>query len=170
MRKATAVAVTVLAIGVATPAAAAPAAGHPTHPNHPSLARLRAVTARYHDVRVAVAAGFVPTTQCVPGMGYHYVNPTRVADGMIDPDKPEILLYVPTAHGVRLAGVEYMKIDADQNPATDDDRPSVFGRRFEGPMLGHGPGQPVHYDKHLWIWRYNPRGTFAPENPKVRCT
>jgi hypothetical protein len=167
MRKAMAVAVTLLATGVATLTAAAPAAAHPT--THPNLARLRALTARYHDVRVAVAAGFVPTTQCVPGMGYHYVNPTRVADGVIDRYKPEILLYIPTARGVRLAGVEYTKVDADQNLATDDDRPSVFGRRFEGPMLGHGPGQPIHYDKHVWIWRHNPHGTFAAENPKVRC-
>jgi len=133
------------------------------------LARLKTLTAEYHDVRAALADGYVATDMCVPGMGYHYANPKYVADGVIDPWKPEVVLYIPTTHGPRLAGVEYMKPDADQNLATDKDRPAVFGRRFEGPMLGHEPGQPIHYDKHVWIWKHNPKGTFAQENPKVHC-
>jgi hypothetical protein len=36
-------------------------------------------------------------------------------------------------------------------------------------MLGHGPGMPIHYDLHLWIWAPNPRGMFAQYNPAVRC-
>jgi hypothetical protein len=45
----------------------------------------------------------------------------------------------------------------------------VFGKRFEGPMLGHEPGQPIHYDKHVWLFKHNPKGTFAQTNPKVHC-
>lgn len=26
-----------------------------------------------------------------------------------------------------------------------------------------------HYDRHVWIYRDNPNGVFAPFNPKVTC-
>ncbi|MCA1639594.1 MAG: hypothetical protein LC768_14895 [Acidobacteria bacterium] len=47
--------------------------------------------------------------------------------------------------------------------------PSLFGRSFNGPMPGHGPGEPVHYDLHVWAWRNNPNGMFAQFNPKLSC-
>jgi hypothetical protein len=27
----------------------------------------------------------------------------------------------------------------------------------------------AHYDRHVWIYRENPLGVFAPFNPKVSC-
>lgn len=44
-----------------------------------------------------------------------------------------------------------------------------MGVPFEGPMPGHGPGMPVHYDLHAWIWKANPEGTFTTWNPNVTC-
>lgn len=137
------------------------------------LAAVRAATAKYHDVSVAIADGYLPTDECaelpgVGGMGYHYVNPALF--GMaLDPLRPAILLYVPTDDGIRLGGVEYAWIDADQDLATADDRPSLFGVPFDGPMPGHFPGMPVHYDLHVWIWDHNLSGTFAQWNPGVTC-
>ena len=58
-------------------------------------------------------------------------------------------------------------VDKDQNLATDDDRPSLFGVPFDGPMLGHEPGMPIHYDLHAWLWKKNPKGKFARWNPTV---
>lgn len=133
------------------------------------LARLRALTTKYHDVRAALADGYVATGTCVPGMGYHYANPAYAKDGVVDPWKPEVVLYVPSKHGPKLAGVEYMKVDADQQLTTDGDRPAVFGKSFEGPMPGHEAGQPIHYDKHVWLWLHNPKGMFAQTNAKVHC-
>ena len=26
-----------------------------------------------------------------------------------------------------------------------------------------------HYDLHVWLWKKNPAGLFAPTNPDVRC-
>jgi hypothetical protein len=72
-------------------------------------------------------------------MGYHYMNMANVADGVLDPTKPELLVYVPTEDGLRLAAAEYFQADADQNLAIDSDRPSLFGVSFDGPM----PGSPV---------------------------
>jgi hypothetical protein len=63
-------------------------------------------------------------------------------DAKIDPEKPEILTYVPTANDLVLLAAEYFKADADQDLSTDGDRPTLFGRAFDGPMLGHAPGMP----------------------------
>jgi hypothetical protein len=138
------------------------------------LARVRAATAKFHDVNVALAAGYSATSYCVavPGlgvMGMHYVNGALVGAPGVNLAAPEMLLYVDTASGPRLVGVEYMTIDDDQDLATDADRPYLFGRGFDGPMPGHGPGQPVHYDLHVWVWQGNPAGVFAEFNPKVKC-
>jgi hypothetical protein len=103
-------------------------------------------------------------------MGIHYANQELVADGKLDVTKPEILVYQPTPSGkLRLGAIEYFRADADQDLATDRDRPSLFGMPFDGPMLGHEPGMPVHYDLHVWLYRHNPAGRFAMWNPRVRC-
>jgi hypothetical protein len=133
------------------------------------LAAVRAATAKYHNVRAAIADGYAPTDACVPGMGYHYIKLANVMDPAIDPLNPEVLLFAPSPDGVKLVGVEYMKVDADQDLSTDDDRPSVIGQPFEGPMLGHEPGMPIHYDKHVWIWSHNPEGMFHHENADITC-
>ena len=31
-------------------------------------------------------------------------------------------------------------------------------------------GMPVHYDLHVWLWKHNPSGVFAPFNPDASCT
>jgi hypothetical protein len=136
------------------------------------LAAMRAAFAPYQDVTVAEAAGYVPASPCevspAGGMGVHYLNPALV--GSVDPMQPAVLLYEPTGSGeLRLVGVEYFVPDADQDLATDPDRPSLLGREFDGPVLGHGPGMPVHYDLHVWLYEANPAGLFEPWNPRVTC-
>jgi hypothetical protein len=141
----------------------------------PSLAPVRRATAAYHDPAVALADGFVPTDVCsahpeLGGMGLHYVHPERLADPALVATEPEILLYEPTADGgVRLVGVEWFSVDPDQDVTTDDGRPSLLGVPFDGPMVGHEPGMPVHFDLHAWIWKDNPAGTFTAWNPDVSC-
>jgi hypothetical protein len=141
-----------------------------------ALIEARQGTGKYHDIRRALADGYIRVSECVeaPGvgaMGYHYLNPALAADPAIDPRKPEVLLYAPKARGrLRLVGVEYFKADADQDTSTDDDRPALAGVvAFDGPMEGHSPGMPIHYDLHAWIWNRNRNGTFAQFNPDVRC-
>ena len=51
-------------------------------------------------------------------------------------------------------------------------RPQLFGKPFDGPMEGHHPLMPGalhHYDLHVWLWKDNPAGMFAPTNPAVKC-
>ncbi len=139
------------------------------------LQRARDATRKFRDVAVARAAGYATSGECAQdpkygGMGIHYSNPELVADGKLDVTKPEILVYQPLPDGeLRLGAVEYFQADADQDLATDPDRPSLFGLPFDGPMLGHEPGMPIHYDLHVWLYNHNPAGLFAAWNPRVRC-
>ncbi|MBA2720346.1 MAG: hypothetical protein H0U52_14075 [Chloroflexi bacterium] len=85
-------------------------------------------------------------------------------------DLIEGLLYAPNQDGqLKLVGVDYLKADAGGSLATAGDRPSVFGTPFDGPMPGHGPGMPVHYDLHVWLAERNPNGLFAQWNPAISC-
>jgi hypothetical protein len=103
-------------------------------------------------------------------MGVHFVNQALMKPGPIDATKPPVLTYAPTpGGGFELLAAEYFKPDADQNVKTDGDRPSLFGRAFDGPMLGHSPGMPIHYDLHVWLWKHNPSGVFSPWNPDASC-
>jgi len=139
------------------------------------LRGVRADVARYHSLAQAERDGYVVTGEpCVASpagtMGIHATNAALMADDAIDPIRPEILLYVPKANGrLELVGVEYWKADADGSLATAADRPSLFGLPFAGPMPGHNPAMPVHYDLHVWLWEDNPSGLFAPFNPAISC-
>lgn len=159
-------ALVVALVGIVTAAASPP----------DELQAAKAATARYHSFAQAQADGYtIAGEPCVaaPGlgaMGIHAVNPALIADPAINPTQPEILLYLPKANGrLELIGLEYFKVDADQNLATDEDRPSVFGHPFDGPMPGHTPTMPIHYDLHVWFWADNPAGMFAPFNPSLSC-
>jgi hypothetical protein len=125
------------------------------------LAQVRAATARYHDVEVAIADGFMlpPESHCVEGpagaMGYHYVNLARI--GQLDPTMPQVLLYLPDADGrLRLVGVEYL------SPAPGA---ALFGQPFMDFSPPFGPETALH----VWLWQANPAGMFAPYNPHLRC-
>lgn len=144
-----------------------------TDPAERHVAELRRLVTPYEDVQKALDDGFVPSEHCVAspdgGMGFHYVNPQRVQQP-VDPRRPQILLYVPGKDGsLVLGGAEFFVPDADQDVTTDDDRPTLWGHPFDGPMLGHEPGMPVHYDLHVWTHVANPDGVFTGWNPRVRC-
>jgi len=136
---------------------------------------VKAATARFHSVRQAEGAGYSGAHEpCVSSplgtMGFHYVNDDLMKDDAVDPLRPEILLYVPKKNGrLQLVGVEYWVRDADGDLTTTQDRPSLFGQDFDGPMPGHAPHMPVHYDLHLWQWETNPAGIFAPFNSNLSC-
>ena len=144
-------------------------------PLSPELREIRSAVARYHSFAQAEADGYtVENEPCIASpagtMGIHAINLALMADDAIDAGRPEILLYVPKGNGkLELVGIEYWKADADQSLATNGDRPSLFGRAFDGPMPGHSPVMPAHYDMHVWVAEANPSGVFALFNPAVAC-
>lgn len=153
------------------------------------LATARAASAAFHDSQVAIDAGYASTPDCVaaPGlgtMGFHYVK-FALFDMIVEVKEPEAVLYAYDADGAfRLVGIEYLAValantptgpapwfDAAAPPAGFfNPSPVLFGRTFDGPMAGHGPGMPWHYDLHVWIWAHNPSGTFAQFNPAPNVT
>ena len=154
-------------------ATAGGAAAHSRDGAGRQLAALKKSLAPYKDVSAALAAGFIPVSGCEVseegGMGVHYLNPARAAQAP-DATKPSILLYEPTGDGgMRLLGAEWFQADADQDVHTDADRPTLFGQPFDGPMPGHNPMMPVHYDLHVWLFDSNPAGVFTAWNPSVDC-
>jgi len=150
---------------------------------------IRAASARYHSFALASAHGYsIESEPCVsapPGtMGIHAVNRGLTADLDIVPTQPEILLYIPTTDGkLKLVGVEYFAVALansasgpipwfDEAPPAAgwfNPAPQVLGQTFDGPMPGHNPQMPWHYDKHVWVVEQNPAGIFAQFNPAVSC-
>lgn len=143
---------------------------------------IRTATARYQDVAVALQDGFVADPVCVaaPGlgaMGIHYVNGSRVDDRLIA-EQPEILLYVREGGALRLVAVEYLvpvfqggaPYFGSAAPSQPGPTPTMFGQSFQGPMPGHNPAMPWHFDLHVWLFRDNPSGVFSQFNPAVSCS
>jgi hypothetical protein len=137
------------------------------------IARAKAATAKYHNVDVAVADGYVPdgfgciSDPTAGAMGVHYINLEIDADPTIDLEKPELLLYEPDKHGkLKLVGVEYEVFQADWWNAGNTEPPSLFGEEFE-PMIF--PGLDPLFGLHVWLWRHNPTGMIQPWNTKVSC-
>ncbi|MCT2538569.1 hypothetical protein [Sedimentimonas flavescens] len=139
---------TVLAIVLATPFSALA--------DDYDLDALRAATAKYKDVNVALAEGFIPdpSGHCVSaaaeglpaewgGMGIHYLNPAALqitgaeprVDGMsthTDFMKPAILLYEPQADGsLELVGIENLVFEAAWKAAGHDGPPMINGRMWD---------------------------------------
>ena len=133
-----------------------------------ALATLRRVTARYHDVDAAIADGFVFFHGCEvrPGegaVGTLYVHFDRLMDGVIDPARPDALVYEPSR--------------------TTGGKPTLVAAELAVPIaLWSQPGAPTFlgaefqaeeeygvYGLHVWIWRNNPEGLFAEANPQVSC-
>ncbi len=142
------------------------------------LAKLRAATARYHDLGEAKEHGYGLFTDakgiaCIANppagaMGVHYVNGALL--GTLDPLKPQALVYAPGADGsLHLAAVEYVVFQASWDAAHPDMAPMLFGQMFMLTRAGNRYGLPAFYSLHVWVWMHNPSGTFAMWNPNVHC-
>lgn len=128
------------------------------------LVAAKAATAKYHNIDKAIADGFMSTFHCVEvpqlgAMGIHYINIPRILNPNVDPAEPEILLYVPDESGhLRLVGLEYVVPKFLANSP-----PSLFGQEYEDDAVRN------QWSLHVWAWRNNPNGMFAPFNPKLSC-
>ncbi len=136
-----------------------------------TVAGVRAATAAYHDLSAAEAAGYGLFPGCFSdttgGMGIHYVDFSSVADGTVDPLKPEALVYEPLRGGeMRLVAVEYLVIAASWQ---GQEAPSVLGHPLEFVPAPNEFGLPDFYELHVWLWQPNPLGLFSEWNPSVSC-
>jgi hypothetical protein len=142
----------------------------------PLIDKVRAATARFKDINVAIAEGWVQGTPCVSGpdtgaMGVHFVQPARIAAGVLRADEPEALIYEPLGNGAfRLVGVEFIVL----YPVWHRTHPPGVTPALEGDLLNYVGtpnryGLPAFYELHVWAWEHNPRGTYADWNTRVSC-
>ncbi len=121
-------------------------------------------------------------------MGIHYFRPDllgitappnpRVSGTGTHTDflRPSILIYEPQADGsLELVAVENLVFEHAWRAAGHTERPS-----FHGVPYDHMVDDPAtaadeahmfepHFDRHVWVFRDNPSGVFAPFNPNVNC-
>jgi hypothetical protein len=153
---------------------------HADNADAQSLVSIRNATADYRAFANSQADGFTTlvTNQstgatCISNgaagaMGQHYANVARVGDGVIQRQRPEVLLYEPQANGTKvLTGVEYV-VFANDWLANHDGPPVLFGKTFD--LVTTNPfGLPPFYALHAWAWQSNPSGDFSAWNPTVSC-
>ena len=121
-------------------------------------------------------------------MGIHYFRPDMLGitappnprvDGAgqhTDFLKPAILIYEPRADGsLELVAVENLVFAKAWNAAGNEVPPAFHGVAYD--TMVDDPATPIdeahnfepHHDRHVWLYRENPNGIFAPFNPRVTC-
>lgn len=121
-------------------------------------------------------------------MGVHYVRmdllgiaetPAPRVNGTgthLDFTTPAVLLYEPQADGsMQLVAVENLVFKAAWDAAGNTEAPAYQGQGYE--YREDDPNTPIdeahmfepHYERHVWLYRDNPSGTFAQFNPMVTC-
>jgi hypothetical protein len=98
-------------------------------------------------------------------MGYHYFNKQLIDDLVVDPMKPEGLVYTSGPNGqLKLVAVEYVVPGLGSNPPGVPEAPTVLG--IEMHILVPAVG---FYIQHFWVWSHNPAGMLVDWNPKLTC-
>jgi hypothetical protein len=134
--------------------------------NDDPIGTIKRVTARYHNLQAALDDGFIFLHGCETRpdegpAGVLYVHIGRLTDGVIDPSKPDALLYEPRENGPpKLLGVE-LAIPYAMWPEAQPPRfmGAEFQREDEFGVFG----------LHVWAWTKNPEGMFAEANPDIDC-
>jgi hypothetical protein len=172
--------ISILAVAAATPQAALADSDEPAQtsrlkPHSGELVRIvRESTRRFQDVNQAMAEGYQLLFGCVSGpddgaMGLHYVNLQLVADGVLDPRRPEIVIYEPLPNGgKKLIGADFL-VFSETWHASNTGTPELMGQLlhlFEAPNRF---GLPAFYTLHVWAWKPNPTGAFVNWHSDVSC-
>lgn len=159
------------------------ASAHGSHYRHHrhDLWRAAVATAKFHSLKMAADAGYaafpegVPLHECIsnlsgPGaMGYHWLNPDLLTTEL-DPTKPQVLVYAPDRHGhLHLVALEYVVFKDAWDAAHPGKMPKLFGQEFMETGAPNRYEIPAFYALHVWLWKYNPAGLYAPFNPRVSC-
>ena len=122
-------------------------------------------------------------------MGVHYFRPdllgiTAPPNPRVDGNgthtdfrKPGILIYEPRPDGsMELVAVENLVFRKAWLAAGHKEPPKFHGRPYESMEdnpattdVDEAHGFEPHFDRHVWLYRDNPNGVFAPYNPAVTC-
>jgi hypothetical protein len=136
---------------------------------------VREATERFKDVSAAKAAGYELKFGCVTGpdsgaMGLHYVNFPLVASGVLDPTRPQIVIYEPGENGkLKLTGADFLLLADAWDKAHPGTPPELMGQLFHYFEAPNRFGLPAFYTLHVWAWKDNPNGAFVNWHPNVSC-
>ena len=102
-------------------------------------------------------------------MGFHYINGSFL-DDRIDSRHPEALVYAPNSEGhLRLVALEYVVFQDAWKATHGNTVPRLFGQKFMATGAPNRYAIPAFYSLHVWLYKTNPAGIFAPFNPNVSC-
>jgi len=126
---------------------------------------IRFATAKFKTTEAAEAAGYKRVTDCVQhqpagAMGYHFQN-NALLDTTLDLEHPEVLVYEKMPDGTfQLNGVEFL-VPISAWKSTEP--PRIMGQTLtKVDSIGF-------WFLHVWTWKPDPSGLFAPWNPDVKC-
>jgi hypothetical protein len=121
-------------------------------------------------------------------MGIHYFRPDLLGltgppdprvDGVgthTDFNQPAVLIYEPQADGsLELVAVENLVFQKAWAEAGNTNPPSfhtvAYASMIDDPSTeaDEAHGFEPHFEHHVWLYRANPNGVFAPFNPAVTC-
>jgi hypothetical protein len=121
------------------------------------LKRAKRATARYQDVRKAVADGYVDINVVRPNMGRHFLKDSLV-DAKFEVERPEVLVYSPKPNGhLELVAVEYAAPLSSRAPEGFQGSDDVWTPDPQFPL----------WTLHAWVWKGNPDGVFHMTNARV---
>lgn len=120
-------------------------------------------------------------------MGIHYFRPDLLGITALEPRvdgtslhtdflRPSILIYEPQADGsLELVAVENLVFKKAWAAAGHTAPPTFLGVEYDD--MEDDPSTEAdeahmfepHYDRHVWLYRDNPKGVFAQFNPDVTC-
>ncbi|WP_411964252.1 hypothetical protein [Haloferax sp. YSMS24] len=144
---------------------------------HPSglkgeLAEVRSATAKYNNLKKALADGYVQVTPFFQGQGYHYARFDLI--GTVDRTKPQALTYGQGGDGQPVLGsIEYLVPKAgpyatsppDLFTHDDPDHDSGNHEHWEVVDLGENGAPFLVWALHVWVHVHNPAGYFYHSNP-----
>ena len=132
-----------------------------THDRIPAkeLEKAKRATARYQDVKNAIADGYKDIDVVLPNMGRHFLK-EALLDGKFDAERPELLVYRDEPGMLlTLVAVEYavpLKLSETPPAGFKGDADTWFAdQRFQLWTL------------HAWVWKENPEGVFHSTNKQV---
>jgi hypothetical protein len=121
------------------------------------LQQARSATAKYKNIKNAIADGYHDIHVDMENMGHHFMRDSLV-DDQFDISHPEILVYNKDERGIQqLVAVEY---------AVPLQYPEPEGFTGDGDVWDHNTGFGL-WLLHGWVWDYNPDGVFKSMNPTV---
>ena len=147
------------------------------------LHEVREATEKFRSLARAEAKGYgqppapAPLHECISSldntgaMGFHFIN-GGLLDGKLSMRHPEVLVYAPNEDGkLRLVALEYVIFQSDWYAHhAAGTMPKLFGQMFMATGFPNRYAIPAFFSLHVWLYKHNPAGMFAPFNPNVSCT